>query len=174
MLDPDIAFDDFKDKGSGVFQERYQDSLMSGFSSDLYAHMGLHSKAIEILDDNILEKKDSLTFRINFRKVNSITKLKDNFSEFLDNRFREFKQVKNGEKASPKRYKVDYNLLLMVGDMKERDGMTNKQIAKQLFPRDFKIENESANSESAERKVGQYYARYKELVAIGYGELTYP
>ena len=58
--------------------------------------------------------------------------------------------------------------------MKEKEGLRNREIAKIIFPRDFKPNNENANEESAIRKVGQYYQRYKELVNGGYEKITIP
>lgn len=91
-----------------------------------------------------------------------------------------------GEKIQPNRteyipkkdktrsYNIDYSVLLNVGDMKERDNMTNQEVAKSLFPRDFNDENEGANPESATRKISHYYKKYKELVNDGYKMLLYP
>ena len=63
---------------------------------------------------------------------------------------------------------VDYDLILMVGDLREKENLTNEQIAKRLFPRDFDPDNENAKPESKIKLAQRYYKTYKEIVEGGY------
>lgn len=64
---------------------------------------------------------------------------------------------------------VDYKVILTVGDMKEKENLTNQEIAKKIDPRKF-----NKNAESAIRNVSHLYKRYKELVAGGYKDMILP
>jgi hypothetical protein len=68
-----------------------------------------------------------------------------------------------------RRYKVDYDLLLQIGDMKEKDGLTYQEVAKEINLRKYEV-----NPQSATRLAGQLYQRYKDLVNGGYKYITYP
>jgi hypothetical protein len=70
------------------------------------------------------------------------------------------------------KYKIDYDLILKVGDMKEK-GMTNKEVAQRIEPRAFRDKNdEPADPSSAIRKVSNYYKTYRKLVEDGYKKIT--
>jgi hypothetical protein len=112
------------------------------------------------------DRFDRVTLSIDLTKVNSIDALRDYIADTIDWLWIEyqtrFKQKKKTRKLT------DYDLILQVGDMKDKEGLTERAIAKVLFPRDYKIDNENANPETAERKVGQYYQKYKAIVNGGY------
>ncbi len=110
-----------------------------------------------------------LTITIDFAKVNSIPTLKRHVSNMIEKGFKQFKQT-NVKKKTKKQ--IDYSVILMVGDLRT-DGSTYEQIAKKIFPQDFK-NNLSSNPESAIRKVGQYNATYKKLTNGGYKDLIFP
>jgi hypothetical protein len=48
-----------------------------------------------------------------------------------------------------------------VGDLKDKEGMSYRQIAKKIF-------KNAKSDKSAERKVSGYYKRYEELINGGY------
>lgn len=130
-----------------------------------------------IVSYNILEhKKDvginELVIWIDLEKVNSIDALKNQVLNIIDHYWftysSEFKKVKDSRKL------IDYDIILKVGDLREKDKLKYQQIARQIFPRDFDANNESANPESAIKKVSNYYKKYKELVNGGWRNLTYP
>jgi hypothetical protein len=167
------------------------------------AESALKSEAVEILRTYYHDGKVALDreikpgdflIRIDFSKVNSLKTLKAVVSELLEKRYNfealEILEIKEkefmGEKAQqisfkrknktnrPKSYKIDYDIYLKVGRMKEYQGMTNEQIAKKIFPRDFQIDNENAKPESKIRQISNFYKKYKELVNGGYKKITYP
>ncbi len=111
-------------------------------------------------------EENRVRIEINFDKINSTCALKAYVSSLIQ---------KHSEMLSKKKQtnETDYDLILQVGTMKE-NGMTNQQIAKKLFPRDFRFDNESAKPESKIRTIGYYYTRYKELINGGYKDLTFP
>ena len=139
-------------------------------------------------------KPTDFLLRIDFSKINSLKSCKKFVSELIESYFKQSKtqisKIKDteflGEKASlleftkepdqrnRQRYMVDYALILQVGDMKEKQNMTNEQIAKDLYPRDFDINNENAKPESKTRTVGHIYKSYKQLVDGGYKEISFP
>ena len=102
---------------------------------------------------------ESLCIFINLKKIGTIENIKKRVLQDIDNSFEEMKKIE--EKKRPIK-KVDYDLILQVGDLRE-EGLTYEQIAKIIFPRDFNIDNENAKPESAIRKAGQYYKRFQEL-----------
>jgi hypothetical protein len=146
-------------------------------------------------------KRNNFLICIDFKKVNSIKALKKVVSGLLDEGFKSYNRPKpkiaskseyefmgepvvhlaevadmteETEKIKKKQaYMIDYDLILKVGDMKEREDMTNEQIAKILFPRNFDINNENAKPESKIRQISNYYKLYRELVD-GDRQLSYP
>jgi hypothetical protein len=111
-----------------------------------------------------------LEISINLNEINSVheikTRMVEDFEKALD-------FMKKQDKKPKSRKRIDFDVILAVGDLRE-DGLTYEQIAKKIFPRDFNINNENAKPESAIRKVGQYYHKYKELVEGGYKDITFP
>jgi len=83
------------------------------------------------------------------------------------------KIMKEEGKKPKARKRIDYDVILMVGDLRE-EGLTYEQIAKKVFPRVFNINNDNAKPESAIRKVGQYFKKYRDLVNDGYKDVTFP
>ena len=111
-----------------------------------------------------------LRITINLDEVNSVHEIK---SRMLADFEEDLEIMKQAGKKPKSRKKIDYDAILKVGDLKE-EGLTYQQIAKRIFPRDFNNNNEKANPESAIRKVGQYYQKYRELVDGGYEDVTFP
>jgi hypothetical protein len=136
--------------------------------------------------------KSKLILSIDFNKVNSFNALQDVITELMKRKFdsigtqiSDIKETEDnfGEKTyevtfskKPKKsqtYLVDYDIILQVGDMKEK-GFKNREIAKELFPRQFNEDNENANPESAIRKISNYWKKYRDLVNGGYSNITFP
>ena len=76
---------------------------------------------------------ESLCIFINLKKIGTIENIKKRVLQDIDNSFEEMKKIE--EKKRPIK-KVDYDLILEVGDLRE-EGLTYEQIAKIIFPRDF-------------------------------------
>lgn len=103
---------------------------------------------------------ETLCIFINLKKIGSTEKIKEKALQDIDNSFIEIKKIE--DKARPIK-KVDYDLILQVGDLR-KEGLTYEQIAKVIFPRDFISSNKKAKTASAIRKAGQYFKRFQELV----------
>ena len=113
----------------------------------------------------------TLSISIKLDEINSVHEIKN---LMLSDIQKGLELMKKNKKRRPKaKKKVVFDVILMVGDLRE-EGLTYEQIAKKLFPRDFNINNENAKPESAIRKVGQYYQKYKDLVNDGYKDVTFP
>ncbi len=140
---------------------------------------------------------DDLFVKINLGEINSIENLKKCVCDLIDEHFYRGRAIQSletlpandfgtegptvyvnfvPEERKPRKgqkYKVDYDSVLKVGDWKEKDGLTNQEIARKLFPESFKdSDDEAANPESAIRMVSHYYKRYKELVNGGYKKIS--
>jgi len=113
---------------------------------------------------------DVLKISINLNEINSVHEIKTRMMEDFEKAVELMKKQNKKPKA---RKRIDYDVILMVGDLRG-EGLTYEQIAKQIFPRDFNINNENAKPESAIRKVGQYYQKYRDLVNDGYKDVTFP
>ena len=113
---------------------------------------------------------DVLAISINLNEINSVHEIKTRMAEDFEKALELMKKENKKPKA---RKRIDYDIILMVGDLRG-EGLTYEQIAKKIFPRDFNINNENAKPESAIRKVGQYCQKYKDLVNDGYKDVTFP
>lgn len=110
-----------------------------------------------------------LDVSIDFSKVNSIDSLKMAAVQTIDYYWKEFCRRNKKRRINL----TDYDLILRVGDLKDRQYLTYEQIAEIIFPRDFNFRNEKANPESATRKIGQYYKKYREFVNGGFRDFQY-
>jgi hypothetical protein len=114
-----------------------------------------------------------LTIHINVIRINSIDAIKADIIKVIDNIYNEIvESSKRSNERIPKINMSDFDIILMVGDMKTK-GVTNESIAKKLFPRDFNPDKEPSKPESAIRKVSHYYNTYKEMIGGKYKLLRY-
>lgn len=123
-------------------------------------------------------KQNILVLEIDLNKFNSFTSLTQEVKNHLI-AFDIIRQAKLGTtplnmnlkelKRKPKMYLGEFEIVVMVGDMKEKDGLTNEKITEKIDPRKYR-----ENPESAIRNVSHLYKRYKHLVNGGYREITYP
>lgn len=135
-----------------------------------------------------IDPPNCLTLHIDFSKVNSISALKKNINSLIDIRLEQICHLNHlrdqndpiacaippeNLAAIHKTNETDFEVILQIGDLK-REGLTNQQVAKKMFPRDFNPNNESANPESKIRLISGYYRRYNGLVNGGYKTLTSP
>jgi hypothetical protein len=113
-----------------------------------------------------------LILDIDLTKVRSLRALKSEIGELLSLVHEEYYKKYIKEHYSPEtkeRRLIDYDVILTVGDLIVNEGLTYKEVAKRVIPQDYK-----RNPESAERNIGIYNDRYKELVKSRYRDLTYP
>jgi hypothetical protein len=100
---------------------------------------------------------------IDFSKVTSHKQIKSLILGRLENLYKyHAHELKKKGMSKKQAYAVDYDTVLKVGELKERS-MSNQEIAKKIFPKEIKV-----NPESAIRKVSHYHKTYKEHVNGGY------
>lgn len=112
------------------------------------------------------EQSRWLEIRIDPTNINRVDVLKAEICHLID---AEMAKVERKRQTR----KVDYELIYTTGTMREK-GMTYRQIAQKIFPRDYNIENDAGNPESAETKVKQYVKRFQELSNGGHLFMSYP
>lgn len=151
MIDPDKSLDDLM-SGPDSMEKA---SFLPGVFWETFASWSQEGSHI-ILD-------------IDLAKINSIDALKSEIGHFIDIVGKDL-----GLKDAKQRRDKDYDYILMVGDMKENQGLTYEQIAKKISPREFNPNNAKGKPESTTRNVGHLYTTYRKLVDGGYRELTYP
>jgi hypothetical protein len=116
-----------------------------------------------------ISEEDVIQINIDMKQFKSVAEIKKRMIRDFE---LALKTRKKSGKVPKTQNKIDYNIILIVGDLKA-EGLTYQQIAKRIFPRDFNSNNEKANPESAIRKVGQYYQKYRKLVEGGYKDIIY-
>jgi hypothetical protein len=139
------------------FEEEFKPEEIPFFFKNCYTYVAT------ISNDEVLQ------INIDMRQFKSVAEIKKRIIRDFE---LALKMMKKSGKIPETRNKVDFDIVLMVGDLKE-EGLTYQQIAKRIFPRDFNINNEKANPESAIRKAGQYYQKYRKLVDGGYKDIIY-
>jgi len=125
----------------------------------------LNPSAVEIVEESEtpkFTKGKHLVIDIDFTKVNSFSSMREEVIHYVEMYYNDIYFPKK------KRYMTDYQLILMVGDMKEKQKLKNRQIAEKIEPRRFR-----ENPESAIRNVSYLFKRYKELVNGGYKSITF-
>jgi hypothetical protein len=155
MLDPSMSFEELMRNGS----ELERATLIGNESWPGVAkvlHQGEH-----------MTPANKILIEVNLDEINSLGEAKKAVCRMID------AQWKSCRAGKPSRRMVDYDFILKVGDDREK-GLTNEQIAREIFPRDFKEDNEEANPESAIKKVSNAYQRYRKLVNGGYKDLKFP
>ena len=182
MIDPDIAFLEIL-KG----QNNSPATKVVNWATAIWILHGLEQHAVFVTgdfqdpDDKVQATEEAgdlglqametgysrLHIDIDFTKVNSLSDLKSTVCSQLEIHFSKFaaKRRRSGKQS----YMIDYDLILRVGDMKVKDGLTNQDIAKKICARKF-----NENPESATRTVGYLWKRYKDIVNGGYRKITYP
>jgi hypothetical protein len=139
----------------------------------------IHSKAVKVLNSqdrgenkpwfvtrlgNIRNIDSYLDLHIDFDKINSLSKLKKEISELVNEHYKAYQKLQGKSQLYTG---IDYDLILKIGDMKDRESLTYNEIIEKVFPDDV-------DPESARIKVIQHYNRYRELVDTGYINLTFP
>ena len=61
---------------------------------------------------------------------------------------------------------TEYGTYIKVGDMRDSDGLTYREIAEKVFPFHY--------PESGKSQAQQFHKKYRKLVDGGYKDLTYP
>ncbi len=144
MFDPDKSFEE-----------------LTEYSPDFYISM-INPSAVTLSSPDKDPKK--VRIDIDFNNVNSIAELIRHVSDRLQEHYETISQDKTQRYGG-----IDYDLLLEVGDLKEKEHLKHQEVAQKIDPRKFR-----ENPESAIRNVGHYYKHYKELVNGGYKDLTFP
>lgn len=158
LPDPNLSFEEI--------QNRY-DVLESPFlglnfiSKNYKSHAGI--SYFTYLDEKIdFKDYNKLHFIIDFTKVKSIDALQKIMSSLIDDLWSDYcERAGQGEKV---REMEEYDLILKVGDLRDKEKLTDQEIAE-------KISQGSESLEPAIKKVSFYYMRYKQLINGGYRDL---
>jgi len=160
-IDPNLDFED-------ILQEEHLDYWGNKLTIHHLLSRQTHAVLVDLPNPNSERFPTTMTLHIDLARVNSRTLLKKYINDLIDQQF-------NNTEIDLKRNRrmVDYEVILKVGTLRNQ-GLTFKDIARRLFPRDFNEDSKEPNPESAESKVKQYYARFEELVKGGHIDLTFP
>ena len=157
LPDPRLSFEELQDsKKFDITQEPF--FRLSFITKNYRTDAGI--SYFTYLDDDIdTGEFNKVQFIIDFTKLKSIKDSKIIVSRLIDDLWNDYYQRTGGKKKSGS---MDaYERILTVGDLKDKEGMSYRQIAEKIF--------KSAKSDkSAERKVSGYYKRYEELINGGY------
>jgi len=122
--------------------------------------------------ENKMSPDGSLTIKIHYDKIRSVSALRKYISYLIDTHHKMFKtqgvltEDVIAKLGRTKNLNRDFDKILEAGDMKEKN-LTEPQIARKLYPKDV-------DREGAKIKVHQLLKEYKKLVNGGYEEIAYP
>jgi hypothetical protein len=162
LPDPKKSFEELisKEKNQGDTTERKK---MIAIASNMFDW-----GAVKVEYPNTILGRSKVIFNIviDFRKQNSIAALKTEVNNYIDKQhdiYLNLPHIKRKKQA----YLIDYDVILQVGDMKEKSKLTNQEIAKRIDNRKYRD-----NPESATRNVSHLYKKYKELINGGFWNIS--
>jgi len=160
LPDPNLSFEELQSvKNHNITDEPF--FRINFVSKNYRASAGI--SYFTYLDEEIdFNEFNKLQFMIDFSKLPSIDILKKIVGRLLDDHWNDYhKRVGHKKKSNEM---AVYELILKVGDLKEKDGLTRKEIAEEIF-------QDTVSFKSAKRKVSLYFKRYKDLINGGYRNL---
>lgn len=160
--DPDKRFDDLIGGKPEFDGERYIFTAKQAWGHLFARNLRPRSISFRYNPKNM----NYVNIKIDFTKINSIAALKNCVSALLE---KHSEKIMESEEAKEQKYMIDYEIILMVGELKEKQGLKDQEIAKKIDPNKFK-----ENPQSATRNIGHLHKRYNELVNRGYKEITFP
>ena len=157
LPDPHLSFDELKAlKNHNILDEPFFriNFITNNYRTDSgISYFTLLNEEINFSEFNRLQ------FNINFTKLTSIKEVKKIVNRLIDDHWRDyFQRLEQQRKPEPL---DNYELILIVGDLKDKGGLSDEKIAEKIF----EVEN---NLKLAARKVSIYYQKYKDLINGGY------
>jgi hypothetical protein len=160
LPDPNLSFDELqKSKYHNILEEQF--FSLNFLTKNYKSHAGI--SYFTYLDEKIdFKDYNKLHFIIDFTKVKSIDSLQEIISRLMDDHWNDYcERAGQGKKV---REMEEYDLILKVGDLRDKEKLTYKEIAE-------RISQDSESSKPAIEKVSFYYERYKHLINGGYRNL---
>ena len=157
LPDPNLSFDELKVlKNHNILDEPFFriNYLTKNFRTDSgISYFTLLNEEINFREFNRLQ------FTIDFAKITSINEVKQMANRLIEDHWRDY--YRRFEPQIKPDHLDNYELILAVGDMKEKEGLPDRKIAEIIF------ETESSLKLS-EEDISLYYRKYKELINGGY------
>jgi hypothetical protein len=157
LPDPNLSFEELQ---TSEFHDMLEEPFfrLNFITKNYKSHAGI--SYFTYLDEKIDFKDfNKLHFIVDFTKVESIDALKRIISRLMDDYWDDYYGRVGQEKKV--REKEEYELILKVGDLKDKEKLTYKEIAEKIF-------HDSESPKSAQEKVSFFYERYKYLINGGY------
>jgi hypothetical protein len=157
LPNPNLSFEELQDnKKFDISQEPF---FRLNFIAKNYRTDAGISYFTYLDEDLDIDKFNKVQFIIDFTKLKSIKDLKQIVTRLIDDLWNDYyKRI--GRKKKSDSMDV-YEQILKVGDLKDKEGLSYRQIAEKIF-QSIKIDR------STVRKVSNYYKRYEELINGGY------
>lgn len=203
LQEPSLSFEEICERKNNTWESLFEELWILHSGPPAFEEIGTReymiNGQISFLKDFVLKKtttKDDVILHIDFSRVNSITALKNVLMKWIDMKYRVRKtHLKETDKDTilPTGEKlvhfelidvenipsvlsdIDYSTYIKIGDMKEKENLTNEEIARELWPDKFQdTDDEIANPDGAIRNVSHHYKKYQQLVNGGYKKLSYP
>lgn len=160
ILDPDKSFDELRESLGDLGEHLFILHLQSKS-----ARISLENEQGERVpfraDDPTLPPFRYLNIRIDFEEINSIDNFKKALGKFIGDLFGIYKERKSKSVRKPSKLEIT----LKVGELAER-GMTNREIAQELYPKDFSDDSEMG-PEGAIDRVKKHKRELKKLMKNG-------
>ena len=181
LIDYTLPFESVRDLF--VKSGRFTGSISNQLAWNAFCHGIIDSalKSIYYVDGlppNVTLEKGEVVIKIDMHKVNSKTELKRLLVKAVDNASAWCVSVPelSGFDASKiqKRSRVEYDEALIAGDLHFVEGKSYQEIARQLFPQEFKETTLDAKIESKIKLAKYRCDQYKEMVNGGWQALRYP
>lgn len=133
---------------------------------------------IDGLPQKVALEKGEIIIKINLYKVNSKTELKRALVKAVDKTSEWCASVPElsgfNSDSVRKRSRVEYDETLIAGDLYFIEGKSYQEIARQLFPQDFKETNFDTKIESKIKLAKYRCDQYREMTSGGWRDLRYP
>jgi hypothetical protein len=157
LPDPKLSFEQLQDsqKANSLGEPFFRINFIT-------KNFGLHEgiSYFTYLDEKLnFNKFNKLQIHVDFAKIKSIDVLKSMVGKLIEDHWKGYQKGVRLKKKSDTM--DDYELILKVGDLKEKEGLSNKKIVERVF-------QGAENQKSAQRKASLYYKKYKELINGGY------
>lgn len=205
LLDPGLSFEEICERKNITLESLLHELWIVNSPPPAFEEIGTRPCMVKgeefFLKNVILQKsstRDDVILHIDFSRVNSITAFKSALMEWVDMEYRVRKtpfhlqetgketewlpgetaihlELVKDENNPSVLSDIDYAKIIRIGDMKEKENLTNEKIALREWKEKFEeTDDEPANPDGAIRNVSNYYKKYQQLVNGGYKKLSYP
>jgi hypothetical protein len=161
--DPDLSFEEL------MVDERFQPLEDPLFRLGVISRNDPTEAAVSFFtyrnDAVDFHRFDRIRLEVDLQQVRDIESLNRLITHILEDHWQHY--AKRHRRRKSPAAENDYEQMLRIGDLKDRQGMNYRQIAEQLFPQD-------PHPGAARRRVARCYRMYRKLVDGGYKQLGLP